>query len=72
MTVGVAARPRYNLRARVALVTGSRLGPYEAIAAIGKGGMGESIGPGTPCSQGNEITIALNWFEELKRLVPAE
>jgi serine/threonine protein kinase len=97
MTVGVGARPRYNLRAPVALVTGSRLGPYEVIAAIGKGGMGEvyrardtrlgrdvalKILPEAFAAdperlarferEARMLAIAVNWFDELKRVLPAE
>jgi eukaryotic-like serine/threonine-protein kinase len=48
---------------------GVRLGPYEIVSAIGAGGMGE-VYRARDTKLGRDV--ALNWAEELKRLVPVE
>jgi len=45
----------------VALPSGSKLGPYESRLRW-------ELGAGDPVTQ---INVVLNWFEELKRRVPA-
>lgn len=45
----------------MALAQGTRVGPYEIVSSLGAGG---AIGP--------PLVVAQNWFEELKRLVPAD
>ncbi len=68
---------------RVTLTAGARLGPYEVVAPIGKGGMGRTYDISadverflmvkeSASANGPEFVVALDWFEELKRLAPAE
>jgi hypothetical protein len=62
----------------MALDVGSRLGPYEIVAQIGVGGMGEDgetfvmVDAGEESGAATQINVLLDWFEELRRLVPAK
>ena len=44
----------------MALAAGTRLGPYEIVALL------------TEADKPMQINVVLNWFEELKRLVPGK
>ena len=48
--------------------SGTQLGHYTILAAIGKGGMGEVWHPRCPA----QINVVLNWFEELTARVPTD
>ena len=45
---------------------GTKLGTYEITSHIGSGGM-----EGQETTSATQINVVLNWFEELKRRVPA-
>jgi hypothetical protein len=56
---------------KMSLATGTRLGPYEILARIGAGGMGEVYPDGTPDEKPiTHVTFLLNFFDELRRRVP--
>ena len=48
------------------LSPGTRLGAYEIAALIGAGDMGEVYR-----ARDTRLNVVVNWFEEVKRLVPA-
>ena len=50
----------------MALKSGTIVGPYEVVAPLGAGGMGEVtlVPAGEPIP--NSITVVLNWAEELE------
>ena len=48
--------------------SGTQLGHYTILAAIGKGGMGEVWRSRCPA----QINVVLNWFEELTARVPTD
>jgi hypothetical protein len=60
----------------VTLSAGTRLGPYELVAPVGAGGMGE-VYRGRDMrlerteNSGRQINVFLGWFDELKRRVPS-
>lgn len=58
---GISLAPARDLQA------GDRLGPYEIVARLGAGGMGEVTDqPQSPAKIGH-VTLVVNWFEDLKR-----
>ena len=71
----------------MSLLSGTRLGPYEIVDAIGAGGMGEVYRPRDTRldravaievlpERGSDLRLAAilvqNWFEELKARVPKQ
>ena len=48
--------------------SGTQLGHYTILAAIGKGGMGEVWHPRCPA----QINVVLKWFEEPTARVPTD
>ena len=56
----------------MSLEAGTRLGIYEIIALIGAGGMGRFLMGVQSEPETQEFRVVLNWFDELKRLVPVD
>ena len=54
----------------MALSPGARLGPYTITAPLGAGGIMIEPMRVEGAAQADHFVVVLNWFEELKRLVP--